>query len=191
MAKQNPDWFDAALALMARGKQKLPVEAAERGRAEQKRRYFIFLAVFFVVLVGALTAALSSLDQSFSAATYLFICAGLPAIVTGLMAVLFYFLLLRGYVDDGNHPWRFRADAQGLSVINAKGEKLESPWRDWRFGGYTYVTIKYQRLVQTIDLQLGERGARLELRRIARPGQLVRATLQQLAAAGAPGKLTP
>lgn len=182
-AAPRPDWIDGTLAPLLRHKVKWPVAASERGQAQQHRRLQRLVAGFIVLLIGTFNALILGFGVPLPLPVHLIVTVAVPVGVLGLLYVILYFVQVRGRRDEDGHPWKFYADARGMSLEMADGGRVGGRWQDWHYEGYVYGTFRNNRFLKGIDLSLDGRRYGIDLLRIPRSAQLARGIVQGLAAA--------
>lgn len=184
MSAVKPAWLDPWLDKLLRPAQALPVVTAERTARQQQRRLQFAALVLLAVLLVLLAAALFVFGpgQTPTLTLFLEVVVALPLIVTALFYGALHFTLVRGIRDDGDHPWRYVADAARLRIERGNGARVhDGAWRDWRFVGYHHITVKRQRSITGLELSLNGEALTIDLNRVPGGLALARAVIQQLA----------
>ena len=195
MAKDEGPWRDSALRALAKRPVPLPFTASEVTHDQLRRKFRrvllalgLFAFVLFVIIfaaAGIFPAFITSPDFAGDAWDLAAVLFGVP-----LGTVLLVWLLVRGRVrrraDEADHPWRFTATPEGLTVDTAGGRRFAGPWSAWRYAGYRYLTLKGSRIPTGLEIALGGTTLAVEFSRFGRraAGQLAAALLRGLASAG-------
>ena len=182
-ATPRPDWIDDTLAPLLRRRVKWPVAASERSQAQQHRRLQLLSAGSAVFLIATFNALILGFGAYLPVKEHLLITVAVPLGVIGLLYLLLYFVQVRGRRDQQGHPWKFYADARGMSLEMADGARVGGRWQDWHYEGYVYGSFRNNRFLKGIELSLDGRRYAIDLLRIPRSAPLARGIVQGLAGA--------
>jgi hypothetical protein len=198
MAKQTSAWEDRSLRSLARRQVALPVEAVELTQDALRRRAnrlvlimaaaeFVALATIFAV-AGIFPGFIDHDRITVEGDAELWLVGVLIGLPAG-SALLVRWLVqsrIRARPDEADHPWRFLATREGLSVTNAGNGRLEGPWSDWTYAGYRYISVKHNRIPTGIKIACQGTVIFLELSRFRRRValDLIRAVMQGLESVG-------